>query len=137
MGIIVVCGLCLIIILGFLAQISDPNSAKNDLEQEKRYRVLAFKNGINRHLESGPACNADHLTATYILIYGHNDLSIIEPALKDWEARGLLKIIKPISECKPEDECVQMLSFIDQKSLFKNFLNWEDPEPKRTESNQL
>ncbi len=38
----------------------------------------------------------------------------------------MLNIIKPYRECQPDDYCIELLKFIEQKSPIKGYMNWKD-----------
>lgn len=77
--------------------------------------------GLNRMLEDG----YKKINASHLYIYSKHDSQVIEESIKEWSERGILKILKPYHECAPDDCCVEMLRFIDQKSPIKGYMNWE------------
>lgn len=88
------------------------------------YEVLL--RGLNYILEGRQVSpEGTKITARHILVCGKNDLASIEAALEIWQRRGDIRIIKNLRQCAPEDYCIEMLSFIDQKSPIKGWLNWE------------
>lgn len=80
-----------------------------------------LKAGINRILEGG----VQKIKAVHITTYSHGDIEVIDNSLKEWQERGYLRILKPYQDCSPEEHCVEMIKFIDQKSPIKGYLNWE------------
>lgn len=83
--------------------------------------IWGLKAGINRILEDG----VFKIKARHLNVYSKGDIEVIEHFIPEWEKLGYLKIIKPYGQCAPNDTCVEMLQFIDQKSPIKGFLNWE------------
>lgn len=85
---------------------------------------------INYLLEGGQT-RGTKIKLRELFQYGIRDLALVDEALHEWRAQGYLVILKEPAECAPDDYCVEMLSFIDQKSPIKGWLNWqESPEAK-------
>ena len=82
----------------------------------------AFKAGINRMLEDG----YKRIQATHLFTYSFENIELIEESLEKWEKLGVLKILKPYRECSPNEYCIEMLKFIEQKSPIKGYMNWEN-----------
>lgn len=66
------------------------------------------------------------IEAKHLLVYSKNDSAVVTDSIQDWSQRGILKILKSYSECAPDDYCIEMLKFIDQKSPIKGYMNWEN-----------
>jgi hypothetical protein len=60
------------------------------------------------------------------LVYAKGDMATLKESIVEWESRGILKIIKMPEECGPDDICVKLHRFIDQKGPIKNWLNWNE-----------
>ena len=37
----------------------------------------------------------------------------------------MLRILKPYKESEPDEYCIELLRFLDQKSPIKGYLNWK------------
>ena len=66
------------------------------------------------------------IEAKHLSVFAHHDDQTIQESIQEWEGRGLLKVLKPYSECSPEDHCIELFRFIDQNSPIKGYMNWED-----------
>lgn len=85
-------------------------------------RSYALKEGINRIINDG---GSKKITKRTIGIYGVYDWTRIKSDIVEWEARGLLKIVKSLDEAKDHEVVIEMLNSIDQESP------WPDwPEKK-------
>ena len=49
-------------------------------------------------------------------VYGENDWPEIKAALREWEGKGYLRVLKDPEDAADEEICVEMLSYIEQKS---------------------
>jgi hypothetical protein len=87
-----------------------------------KYNKDVLKAGINRMLEDGYT----KISAHNLLTYSKTDVEVILSSLDEWEGRGIIKILKPYLDCRPDDQCIEVLRFIDQKSPIKGYMNWEN-----------
>lgn len=81
----------------------------------------AFKAGINRMLEDGHKI----IEAKHLFIYSFGNTDLIETSLLKWQKTNTAKIVKPYRDCEPDDHCIELLKFIEQKSPIKGYMNWE------------
>ena len=81
----------------------------------------SLRAGINRMLEDG----YKKIRAKHLNTYGFGDSEMIEDATKDWEYKNMLRILKPYKECEPDEYCIELLRFLDEKSPIKGYINWE------------
>jgi hypothetical protein len=88
----------------------------------KDYCKKVLQASINRMLEDG----YKKIKAKHLYTYSKHDIGVVEESIQDWERRGMLKILKPYQDCDPEEDCVELLRFIDQKSPIKDYMNWEN-----------
>ena len=81
--------------------------------------------GINYILEGESSSNDLRISQSLLLTYAKGDMATLKECLEQWEREGHLRIIKQPDLCQPDEPCVEMFRFIDQKSPIKGFLNWE------------
>jgi len=82
----------------------------------------SLRNSINRFLDDEKCLL---LTAGFVQDCGLNDWQTIGAALKEWESKGYLRILKDPYETARDEICVEMLSYIDRESP------WPDWPPGR------
>ena len=75
----------------------------------------SLRSWLNRMMEDGTKV----IEADKIGVFAHHDNKTITASLSDWEERGLIRIIKHYEECSPEDDCIEMIGFIDQSNPIK------------------
>lgn len=86
----------------------------------------SLRAGLNYILEGRQRSpHGTKIKTTDLLVYGRYDELTIEESLIRWENAGYIRILKPFSECSPEDYCIEAKSFIEEKSPIKGWLNWE------------
>ena len=90
------------------------------MNPEKEHYFAAF---INKAMEDGPR---DTFTKDQVERLSRAKDKELEEVLRKWEELGNVRILKPLTEAKPDEACIQMLRFIGQPSPIKGFLNWED-----------
>ena len=66
---------------------------------------------INRILDDG----AKMIVQSDIEMCGKGDWPTIMSAIKEWESRGLLKILKNPEKARNTDICLEMLKYIDRE----------------------
>jgi hypothetical protein len=81
-----------------------------------------IKGVLHKAMEDGPRTR---FTKRNLLAFSSHDAATLTACLHEWQSKGYLRIVKPLSECKDEDICIEMKSFIEQKSTIKGFLNWQ------------
>lgn len=89
-----------------------------------KYNAEVLAARINHALEAGPTFGSK-IKKRLLLEGAKGDTATLKECLIEWEARGLLKVLKKVDECASEDDCVEMLSFVGEKSPFKGWLNWQ------------
>lgn len=83
----------------------------NDIQLPK------LRDEINRGLDYG----CFDLTKSDLFAMSDGDIGLALLLLKQWEARGLLRIdLNPVL-AEDDDVCVRMLNYIDKKSPWPNF----------------
>lgn len=84
----------------------------------KVFKKNVLKGGINRMLND----KVKFLSKETLLWCTHNvlDTEVIN-ALKDWEKRGILKILKNPNTCDNDEICIEMLKYIDKESPIPNW----------------
>jgi len=83
-----------------------------------------MKAGINYILE-GRSPSSLRINLELLLRYAKGDLETLKECLSIWESAGYLHILKRPERCRPDEDCVEMIQFIEQKSPIKGFLNWQ------------
>jgi hypothetical protein len=73
-------------------------------------------------MEDGPRTR---FPKKYLLRLCRGDFETLNAALNDWQSKGYLEILKPLAECGDDEACIEMKSFIGQKSPIRGFLNWQ------------
>ncbi|PYJ81636.1 MAG: hypothetical protein DME22_20710 [Verrucomicrobia bacterium] len=81
----------------------------------------SLRNSINRFLDDEKCLL---LKAGFVQDCGLNDWQTIRAALKEWESKGYLRILKDPYETARDEICVEMLSYIDRESP------WPDWPPR-------
>ena len=80
-------------------------------------QIPKLRDEINRGLDYG----CFDLTKANLVEMSEGDLGLCLLLLKQWEARGLLRIdLNPVL-ANDNDVCVHMLDYIDKKSPWPNF----------------
>lgn len=77
--------------------------------------------GLDKSLED---CHVK-ISAAYVESCGNGDTETINQCLNEWQQAGLLRIIRPYEQCRPEDICVKMLNFIESDPPHDRF--WDNP----------
>jgi hypothetical protein len=77
---------------------------------------------LHKVMEDGPRTR---FTKRNLLAFSKGDVVTLKECLEEWQFKGYLEIVKPFEECQDNDVCVDMKSFIDQKSPIRGFLNWQ------------
>jgi len=91
---------------------------------EANYRSL--RGGLNYLLEGRQQSpHGTKIKAADLLTYGRHDLATITESIVRWEKAGHLRILKPFDNCSPEDYCIEALTYIEEKSPIKGWLNWQ------------
>lgn len=80
------------------------------LSDEKCKEIL--KASINRILDDGRKM----ILRSDLWVYGESNLPVIMSSLKEWESRGLLKILTNPEKARDDAICIEMLKYIDQDS---------------------
>ena len=78
--------------------------------------------GINRMLEDG----YKKIKAKHLSTYSLQDVDTIICSLEDWKEKKMLNILKPYKDCHPDEYCIELLRFLDEKSPIKGYMNWEN-----------
>jgi hypothetical protein len=79
--------------------------------------AFALKESINRFLDDGTR----RYSKQDLGEFGAYDWPRIEACIQKWERRGLLKILKPLSEASNDDVVIEMLNYIDRESPWPNW----------------
>lgn len=82
----------------------------------------ALLNGLNRILDHG----SNTISRKSLRVIGENDWVLILSSLREWQDRELIKILKDPETASDDDDCVEMLHYIDRP----DFPNW----PNKSES---
>lgn len=85
------------------------------------YNKNVLRAGLNRMLEDG----YKQIRAKHLYTYSKHDEETILSALDDWEKKNMLRILKPYKECLPDEYCIELLRFLDEKSPIRGYMNWE------------
>ena len=88
------------------------------------YHKRTLKAGINYILE-GLSPEDLRITLALLQRYAENDIETLTECLNLWEKAGYLRILKPPEQCHPDENCVEMIQFVEQKSPIRGFLNWQ------------
>ena len=81
-----------------------------------------IKGVLHKAMEDGPRTR---FTKRNLLAFSSGDTATLNTCLQEWQTRGYLQILKSLSECGDEEICIEMKSFIEQKSPIRGFLNWQ------------
>lgn len=88
--------------------------------------LKSLRGGLNYILEGRQLSpHGTKIMASDLLTYGRHDLVTISEALNLWEKAGYIRILKPFAECGLGDYCIEAITFIEQKSPIKGWLNWQ------------
>ena len=68
--------------------------------------------GINRSLDDG----AKLMSRKTLWVYAKNNWPVIMNSIKEWEERGILKVLKDPRTANDDDDCLEMLKYIDRES---------------------
>jgi hypothetical protein len=68
--------------------------------------------GINRILDDGGRV----IKKSDLVEFGGTNWSIIKAALGEWQTKGYLRVLKDPEFAHDDDDCVEMLNYIDQQS---------------------
>jgi len=85
------------------------------------YNKRVLKAGINFILEE----RKTEILQSDLLAYVKGDMETLEASLREWQSLGVLEVLKGPKECRPDDVCVRVFRFIDQKSPIPGWLNSE------------
>lgn len=77
---------------------------------------------LHKAMEDGPRTQ---FTKRNLIAFSKGDVETLKVCLEEWQSKGYLQILKPLAECKDEEICIEMKSFIEQKSPIRGFLNWQ------------
>jgi len=83
-------------------------------------RVLA--GGIGRTLDDTAQTGISKRT---LEVYGNCDWDIINEALQEWEAAGLLRIVKKPETAIDDEVVVKMLDYISRTGSKPTWIDWE------------
>jgi len=72
---------------------------------------FSLKEAFNRYLDDG----VHVYTKRSVEAYGMGDWPRIEACLEEWQARGLVKIVKPLSSASEDEIVVEVFDFIDRR----------------------
>lgn len=65
------------------------------------------------------------IEAKHLYMYSKQDEDTLQISIKDWEEKNMLKILKPYKDCDPDEYCIELLRFLDEKSPIKGYMNWK------------
>jgi hypothetical protein len=91
----------------------------------KAYNRSVLAAGINYILEGRSRSPIGRkIKASDIIAYAKGNKENAQRCIAEWEQQGILRLLKPLGSCDPDEFCVEMHMFIGQKSPIKGWLNW-------------
>jgi hypothetical protein len=89
---------------------------------QKQASTEVLKACLHRYMEDGPRTR---FSKRSLLAFAKGDLATLRMCLEEWQSKDYLRILRPLAECRDEEDCIEMKSFIGQKSPIRGFLNWQ------------
>ena len=77
---------------------------------------------LHKVMEDGPRTS---FSKKYLVGISRGDVVTLNACLQEWQGKDYLQIIKPLDDCQDDEICIEMKSFIEQKSPIRGFLNWQ------------